>query len=282
MIENINKIHAAINESLPPSEERKNIVQNILANIKKILRINSSKEDKENIDDETLKIIQKIFWEKYLSKNLKKIHKKYLDVKDMHKKFKIMDRDCQFAQSTLPFLMMNKTFEKIIQEKLSGEILIDLFWNGETGLANIEDIDLKHLMHVDIRIPHRLSSTDKRSYIQSDALSFISLLPDNSVNYFINAIDEAVLGQEYLRYGENHKEINKKRQQIYEWYFIKLTEEIQRTMKKGWILFGTNNDRSQQFGKGLSDKYEEYYQADNPLCARSSNLAKTYIYEKTK
>lgn len=61
MIENIKNIHATINESIPPSKERKNIVQNILATIKKILHTNSSKEIEENIDSEALEVIQKIF-----------------------------------------------------------------------------------------------------------------------------------------------------------------------------------------------------------------------------
>lgn len=151
----------------------------------------------------------------------------------MHKQFKIMDRDCQFSQSTIPHLMLNKTFSETLNKKLSGEILVDLFGNGETGLADIEDVPMKHLMHIDIRVPHNLANTDKRSYIQSDALSFISLLPDDSVNYFINAIDEVVLGQEYAYYGKNHKEINQQKCEVYQQYFIKLTEEIQRTMKKG-------------------------------------------------
>lgn len=280
MIDNIQHIHAAINETLLPSKAHTTLVQHILAAIKKVLHVAPPQDVEASIASETLEVIQRVFWKEYFDKNSRKIHKKYLEVKDLHKELQIMDRDCQFAQSTIPFLMMNKTFEKTLQEKLSGEILVDLFGNGETGLADIENIPMKHLMHVDIRVPHDLPNTHERSYIQSDALSFVSLLPDNSVHYFINAIDDAVLGQTYAHFGKNHKAISKQKQEAYDSYFVKLTQEIQRTMKKGWLLFGTQNDRSQQFWQWLSDKYEAYYQSHSPARARSNTLSKIYIYEK--
>jgi hypothetical protein len=121
----------------------------------------------------------------------------------------------------------------LFQEKLKDQVLIDLGGGHKSlmldfaersGVAEYINVDrympgLKDNTYLDVAETEQEHT--RAQAVQSDILYFASRLPDNSVNFTINGIDDMVIG--------NHK------------YQSALAQEMMRAALPGGLIFGTGS-----------------------------------------
>jgi len=166
-------------------------------------------------------------------------------------------------------------------KKIDNKILIDLFSRGDADLLSfkIDPHQVHGLWDSYIFTPQKVVYVDvmnkdwdtlhqrgiKGIRIKDDGLRFISLLPDNAVNYVVSWYDHAILRSDYPLGKE---------------YIDYLIDEIARTTQKGglvtWIDFHRNDLLKKKWMIELTPK--EYL--ETLKTNRGKNTSGFYCYEK--
>ena len=151
-----------------------------------------------------------------------------------------------------------------LRDKLTWEIVIDIFSPGSSWsfydcefLKNkkppggnpkkIVFVDKYQINNVGNKITN---PKDRDIYIPMDTLAFISLLPNNSVNYCMSGMDRTIITNEE--------------------YIDVLKKEVNRTIKKWGLFFGEYNDYKELIWENMS-----------PICIPKDKDG-FYVYEKDK
>ncbi|MFA6185572.1 MAG: class I SAM-dependent methyltransferase [Candidatus Shapirobacteria bacterium] len=148
--------------------------------------------------------------------------------------------------------------QKILAKKLTNETVIDLGCGFcDYVLCSLDKFNIKEYIGVDNNFPN-LEAVKKENlakkehhygidYIESDMLTFLSKLPDNSVHIIMNGIDQTII--------RDHQ------------YWGKLEKEITRVVKRGGIFTGYDSAYNKSielsdFNKlysGSKKSLDEYY-----------------------
>lgn len=134
---------------------------------------------------------------------------------------------------------------KLVQDinSMRWGVIIDLFSQGAADLLTYKSCNSEfrkdtsdeylfsplHMVYVDLLNKEEVSVCDRGeekidvTHIRSDVLQYISLLPDNSVQYILSWIDEYIINNSHMLGAE---------------YLNKLNKEIYRTTKKWWLIVG--------------------------------------------
>ncbi len=140
----------------------------------------------------------------------------------------------------------------VIQEALKDEILVDIFSGNTFNPNNFSEP--KATFYVDkYGDPNERVEKDGKYHIKQDALQFLCLLPNESVNLAMNGVDPFVIN--FFDRGPGEE------------YMKALKTEIDRTMKKGGVLFAIAND--------YAEKIEENFDV-----LHRSMVADSMIYQK--
>jgi len=176
-----------------------------------------------------------------------------------------------------------RSWEKLspYNKKIDGKLLIDLFSQDYARLLSYKMIDEggvmnstrrdfikehwnwyifspKHAIYVDLH-NHDSNIINERwikeTKVKDDSLRFLALLPNDCANYILSWFDDLVM-KSYLPLGKE--------------YLNHLTDEITRTMEKGWIITWMNFERN--------DLLESKWMKD--ITAKKWNHREFYAYEK--
>lgn len=137
--------------------------------------------------------------------------------------------DANFAM-ILDTIVKGREVATILSQKLKDEIVVDLgCGSSDWGAGAIEQFNPSIYVGVDKYAGENiLTQTDwytgeremqmKTAFIEQDALVFVSMLPENSVNFMMNGIDDVIIPDEE--------------------YWESIEKEVQRSLKPGGIIFG--------------------------------------------
>ncbi len=149
----------------------------------------------------------------------------------------------RFIRNNSPIIELLPT----LQKQLKDSVIVDIFswWT----LAPKEYSDPKAVLYV-----NKFGSPDEsveewyRYALTQDALLFLCLLPDNSVNVSMNGVDYFIISN----LGKSQKE-----------YLQWLKNEIYRTLKQEWVFVACSNDfvgvNEDGIAKGLAEGMKQIF-----------------------
>ena len=166
------------------------------------------------------------------------------EIAEMESMMNAPSAGAQFADDTISILRAReneatdeKTDREYLEHKLRGGILVDLGCGDGVMVYTAEEYGAAGYIGVDkyqfnTRHQTRMFESNAKQIelmpreiesvkIQFDMLDFVSRLPDNSVNFTMNGIDEVI-----IHHGLPYQKV--------------LAKEIARALKKGGVIFGNN------------------------------------------
>ncbi len=132
---------------------------------------------------------------------------------------------------------------RYFQKHLNNKTIIDLCspWTGEHYRFALE-LKPKQIVYVDKFNKLNLDEDPHQAQISMDALTFASLLPDNSVNYSMSGIDDIIIN--------SHNTANME-------YLYWLQKEIFRTLQLNGLFFWYSNDHAKLLAAWLHNTLED-------------------------
>jgi hypothetical protein len=214
------------------------------------------------VTQEIIGFIDEAFWYKYINENIKEILQRLLKVKQLnakphfHSSTNISTKIWFSGKIVLETIRWNQ-FVHINPKRRWDSIVIDLFsrWNEEILTYRDKSweylINPKLLCSVDLFWWNKESDRACYRHICSEALLFISMLPDQSVNYILSWVDQHSISILWLQSEEE--------------YYDLLNNNLYRTIERWGFILWTNYQFSKElsafFSKGLAPEYtsDVYY-----------------------